>query len=809
MLDSITDHQGFQKALLRAKTAQHASATLITMLSARLQQQGSASVVRLGALWRSASHAQAHIKARVLGSIVATLITCGAFPLWNGSLATVNVRAMNDLGLVSVLPVGCFVALGALSLGFCFALVGVHGRWRPWLLTLYLLSLIFMLYATPTLVEQAPRFQVTYWLAGHTEYILRTGAVDRYLDAYFNWPGFFALTGLLTKATGLQSVMAFAPWASLAYNLLYLPPMYLIYTSATRDYRIVWLGLWFFSITDWVWQDYFSPQGLNLFFYLVIIAMLLKWFKSAQAQPPALVRTMAMWVLSLPSRLTTLWADRSALGALGASVASAWWSAWWSAWKRWRNGVVITFKNAYAHPGATRDTLVTWLRVMWARMRRGAASVIMACGHPRQVYQRHEQQIQPWLAISDTPLAPAERRKRIGLLVALIAIFALSLVSHPVTPFFVLLSVGALVLSGQCAPRWLPILMGAMILGWDLTVASPYMAGHLAIDLSTFGSLGQATSANLTNRLAGGSAQHHFVAEVRVALTGLVWGLAILGAALRWRRAANWYAGNGAWGAGSLFRHDLSYLLLATVPLLMIIAQPYGGEMAMRSYLLSLPLVTFFAASAFYMPASDMVARLGHALSVEVSKIATPRNSLIVSTAATSTACLLLLACFLFARYGNERADVITYNEVNAVSYLYSIAPPHSQLLAGWSGTPWRYQDLELYDYSSLYPQANGADLLRAHDIQGILRASSNTRFAGTYVIITRSQMMQAEMFDGVAPSALTTVEQQLLASGRFARVYSNPDAVILMYLRPAPVPLGAFPNHPYKVTPIAREFAR
>ena len=216
-----------------------------------------------------------------LTTVVSALIVICTLALWCVSMQWVNVGAMNDLGLASVLPVSSFIALGGLTLGFCLILNSLEGSSHVVLL-LYLLALIFMLYATPALVEQAPRFDVTYWLAGHTEYVLRNGTVDPYFDAYFNWPGFFVLTGLLTKISGVSSVLAFAPWASFVYNLLYLVPMYLIFTAFTQDRRTVWLGLWFFYITDWVWQDYFDPQGLNFFFYLVIIAILLKAFQTTR-----------------------------------------------------------------------------------------------------------------------------------------------------------------------------------------------------------------------------------------------------------------------------------------------------------------------------------------------------------------------------------------------------------------------------------------------------------------------------------------------------------------------------------------------
>lgn len=667
---------------------------------------------------------------------LATLIAVCSLALWGVSLKMVDIRQMTDLGLVSALPIGCFIALGGLSLGFCLAILGARERTHTIVLTIYILALIFMLYATPALVEQSPRFQVTYWLSGHTEYILRNGSVDPFLDAYFNWPGFFVLTGLITSVIGAHSVLALASWASFFYNLIYFAPIYIIYSTATRDRRLIWLGLWLFYITDWVWQDYFSPQGLNLFLYLVMMAILLKWFRTSRATPTY----VTVWTTS-SSRLISVQTQPITLKA--------------------------ALNRYFARVRASFDTL----------------------RQPRIWLARLTPRVRAWLALSDTPLKAEERRQRIALLVALIGIFAFSVVSHPITPFFMLLSVLALTLFDQCTPRWLPFLMAAMIVGWDFTAASPYMAGHLAHDLAKFGNIQLTTSANVSNRLSVGSAAHQFIAQTRVLTTGGVWGLAAVGALLRWRRGSQWYASDSAWGVGSLFTHDLKYVFLMVTPLIMVAVQPYGGEMAMRSYLISLPIVSFFAAAAFCSPASSTYSRPFTAASVVM----------------IATTCLLLLTGFMFARYGNERADYITYNETDAVSYLYSVAPANSLMLQGWTGTPWRYMDLERYAYEPLYNGDGSALALQNHEIKGIIGLASQHKYPAAYIIFTRSQEAQAEMFSGVPHSAFDAVEYALLSSGKFVLIYKNSDAEILMYVRPEKSQANAL--HPFTDTPIARGF--
>lgn len=659
--------------------------------------------------------------------MLAVLIVICSLVLWAFSLEWVDVRSMNNLGLVSVLPVPVYVALAGLSLGFCLTLWGLD-RTRAPVLLIYLLALIIMLYATPALVEQAPRFPATYWLAGHTEYLLTTGSVNPYFDAYFNWPGFFVLTGLLTKITGLSSVLAFAPWASFVYNLLYLGPMYMIFSAATTDRRTIWLGLWFFYITDWVWQDYFDPQGLNFFFYLVIFAILLKAFKASQS---AFVKPVVV-----------------------------------------NERVTQTFPTLRRGVQTLRLLPGMWTRALVSDMRRG---IMPYLGEHRSGFMGWLGRLRAWMALSDAPMTREQRRRQVALLFALLAIFALSVFSHPITPFFVLLGVTALTLFGRITPRWLPILLAVMIISWDFTAATPYLGGHLRDDLATFGNIKVVASANVTDRLSAGDPEHHFISQMRVIASAGIWGLAALGAVLRWHRKARWYNGDSSWGKGSLFAHDAPFVLLAVAPVIMVIAQPYGGEMAMRYYLFSLPIVAFFAAASFrsrfeFKSLRWLVPAKGPATVVGIS-----------------VACLLLLASFMFARYGNENADYVTYNEFNAVTYLYNVAPPHSLLLQGWTGTPWRYQDLTKYTYSPLFPSSGQAAAIEAGDVQSILDAADSHDYPATYIIISRSQKAQAKMFYGVAPAAFDAIATNLLNSGKFTVIYENSDAEILMYLHPHP----------------------
>lgn len=204
----------------------------------------------------------------------------GAVLLWLFSIRGLDVRQMNDLGLVSILPPTTYLALVLVTVSFFWSLTQTRSQ-TP-LLTCHVLVLIFMLFGITALLEEEARFPVTWQHFGFTEYIVRTGTLAQGIDARFSWPGFFALNAFLTEIIGDGGIRLLAAWAAPLFNLLYFAPLVSIMNSATTDRRLAWLSIWFFYITNWVGQDYFAPQAFNFFIYLVILAILLRWFKVEQ-----------------------------------------------------------------------------------------------------------------------------------------------------------------------------------------------------------------------------------------------------------------------------------------------------------------------------------------------------------------------------------------------------------------------------------------------------------------------------------------------------------------------------------------------
>ncbi len=596
--------------------------------------------------WRQGANAST--LARLFNPAIFALVAAG---LWGGSLRGIDVRRMNDLGLISVFPPSLFVALGIVLVGFCLAL-----RRQPLnegVLLLHVLLLIIMLYGTTALVEAYPRFEVTWRHIGFTEYIMRTGQSNGALDAYFNWPTFFILSAFTTRLAGLPNLLGLVAWAPVFFNILYLGPLLAILKAATADRRLVWLGAWFFYLTNWIGQDYFSPQAFNFFLNLTILALLLTYF----AVPHVPSSRPRVGVIGLLRRLGARWEE-----------------------------------STHAGPA---------------------------------------------------PLHPLQRAALIGVVMAL---YVVSVASHQLTPFATLASVTALCVFNKCRARSLPVFMVVVLVTWLSFMTVPYLSGHLGDLTKNIGSLHGAVTANLTGRLHG-SPQHTFIVRIRLFMTALVWGGALLGVVRLARRRTL----------------DLRYALVALAPFPLLILQPYGGEMLLRVYLFASPAVVFLLAALFYT-----------------------RHARITSWRLTGAVALMsavLLFSFLFARFGNEKMDYMTTGDVNALGRLYATAKPGALLVGLTSDMPWKYKDFEQYHYATVLDLdgTQQARVFAQHDLGALLRLMHGRGGAPSYLVITRSQEAQLQLFYGVSAGQIQRLDGALVHSSKLRMIYNDGTARIFV----------------------------
>ncbi len=354
---------------------------------------------------------------RLFASRHALLVS--AVLLWLVTLTRIDLDAMSGLGLLSVLPWTGYVALIVLTISF---FVGVHQGRSVLEMTLHIGVLIVIFHATPALLSGTVRYSWTWKHIGIVDFIQRNGLVDPdigVLDVYHNWPSAFGTAAFLTELAGFKTAASFAAWAPTLFNGLFVTALISIFGSLTSNRRIVWTAAWLFVVTNWVGQDYFSPQAFTFFLYLVTIGILLRWFST---KPPVVVLS---------------WAERFRLRVLrGAQVLRL----------ILREGRVVGTETAIiSHSDQEASTSLE-----------DAAKSDDARGR----------------LLATTLRGQRQTRLMFGIILVILAAI---ITSHPLTPMMMIVGLSGLVVVGVGAARMLPIVVAALTAVWMLTGASSFV----------------------------------------------------------------------------------------------------------------------------------------------------------------------------------------------------------------------------------------------------------------------------------------------------------------------------------------------
>lgn len=214
--------------------------------------------------------------------------------LWSLSLSSIHPYAATDTGLVSMLPVVWWLALLLALVGLTAEIQRDTPRTAPCVLSLVALTLV--LHGTLPATEVTPRFAAAYTIAGFSDQLAKTGTPLPLLDARMSWPALFSATGMAARAMGVDTRW-FLRWAPLALNLLYLLPLKVIANATLKSPRARWLALAVFLLGNWLDQDYFSPQAVDLLLYLAVIAILVRVFSARGRQPGLIQKLMDFRIL--------------------------------------------------------------------------------------------------------------------------------------------------------------------------------------------------------------------------------------------------------------------------------------------------------------------------------------------------------------------------------------------------------------------------------------------------------------------------------------------------------------------------------
>jgi len=345
----------------------------------------------------------------------------------------------------------------------------------------------------------------------------------------------------------------------------------------------------------------------------------------------------------------------------------------------------------------------------------------------------------------ELPSAQISQGQRVLLLATLVAIFAVSVVSHQLTPFFMVGACGALVLVRRCTLAGLPVLLGVILLGWISFAAVAYWSGHQSVVFGGIGHLGVNVSTSVAGRMTGSTPQHLRVLYVRGGLAAVVLALAVFGALRRRRRGVD----------------DRAALVLMCVPFLAVGLQSYGGEIGLRVYLFALPGACVLAACLFF-PAPE--------------EAGSPWE--VLPTVAVLAA--VLAVAFFVARYGNEAYEQVPRGELTAMNYVYAHDSQGARLV--WLSPapaidntpqmPWQYRDIEKVDFIAAQAPHSPAN------VAGIVSTLRDLG-PGTYLITTRTEETYLEQAASYPPGWGDRFRVGLAAAPRVRVAFANHDAAI------------------------------
>lgn len=255
------------------------------------------------------------------------VILAAAVPLWAFGLASTPQGRLDDFGLLTVLPLFWYVAVG-LVVGLCIWGTVAKKMFSHRLMSASISGLVVMLYASPALLAAAPRFPWTYKHIGVTNFITATGTVDPSIDIYNRWPGFFSLSAFLGGVMGYRDAVDYAAWAETGFALVDAVLVLAIARAITTRARIYWTGTLVFTLGNWVNQNYYSPQSFSYTMYLAMCLIALTFLRNApvgwvagierRLEKQALVQRLKK---RRPATLTEIWEQPRALLQAGAVAA--------------------------------------------------------------------------------------------------------------------------------------------------------------------------------------------------------------------------------------------------------------------------------------------------------------------------------------------------------------------------------------------------------------------------------------------------------------------------------------------------------
>lgn len=675
------------------------------------------------------------------GRIGVVLLAFLSLVMWLLTVHDADFSKMGQLGLVSILGWTYFVGLILVAMGFANELLCTPLR-KSWLLVFVLLLALYI-FGTGSAVEPIASLPDSYRHAGLLEFIFQNGYALPHYVADFSWPGAFSLGSVFVGFAGQTSALGFTRWFPFFIELLYLAPLIVIARSIGVGRRAAWFGIALFYTTDWIEQDYFSPQALGYFYLLVIMAAV---FATWQAKPSPLFAGLrknlhlrlarSRRALQL-SRLKQRDADTSPGNEpTSISVFDSWRPRLVSAFNSWRPKLVSAFNS-------WRPKLVSVFD-SWRPKPNPPIFGTQVVIQRRYVHGRIAS-LFARLEGRDTTksLNTVQTLGVLGLLALIM--FALAM-SHELTPYALILMLAGCLISRRLGRPELLAVAVLLALGWLSLGASDYWLGHLSDIFGGFGQIGSTLTDNVANRIAGSSV-HQLAVNIRIYI---ILGIYLLA------------------GVGVLRRATDSRVLevVAVAPFFLLVVSSYVGEGLLRVVLYALPFTSLLAASAILPQRSGLIrpwmpdfrifryGRFGHTV------IWTLVFSIVLASSLATTV----------ARGGNDDYESFTTGELDAVNYVYDHVTPGATVGTISPYLPFNQRSVGSVYWVSLY--TSGSPTIK-EITPGLLQIHAQ------YVVLSQSQENWGEIVAGFPKGWESKVFLSLAEHG-FHVVAAWPTASVL-----------------------------
>ena len=377
------------------------------------------------------------------------------------------------------------------------------------------------------------------------------------------------------------------------------------------------------------------------------------------------------------------------------------------------------------------------------------------------------------------------------LTVLLVLVFVLAF-THEISPYMVIIELSVLAVLKQIRPRWIPLAVAAITVGFLLPNFS-YVNSQYGL-LSSLGdffgnvlppSASSGIPAPLSERVISDSAS---------LLSGIIWLLAMA----------------GSWLMRRSRRRAIALVLLTFSPILVLVGGAYGNEGILRVYLFSLPWAAALAATALtpFRPRDLIPARfLDKAGSLRGRPLGPGRFAL--GTLVPPLALAAAVALFLPAFYGYDKMNVMPVSQVTTTTAFLKSAQPGMLLCLEDNSS---IADTANYDKwpigrifdtnGGVIPPQNPAKIDIAADLARTVVNYTDGLSPG-YVMITPSMEANVAAY-GYFPTDYETMLIKSLNASKYWKPIVNDDGTMIYEITPAAnnVPPGPYDADPSLTIP-------